>query len=82
VRLAIKLPDAPRALGISDPYPDLLDDWNQTTHQWSWQVVSPDAAPEVERAIEIVQQYQPESGPMTAGPAQEANGQAALAPPA
>ena len=82
VRLAIKLPDAPRALGISDPYPDLLDDWNQTTHQWSWQVVSPDAAPEVERAIEIVQQYQPASGPMTAGPAEEANGQAALAPPA
>ena len=80
VRLAIKLPDAPRALGIGDPYPDLLDDWNQTTHQWSWQVVSPDAVPEVERAIEIVQQYHPASGPMTAGPAEEANGQAALAP--
>ena len=60
---------------MSDPYPDLLDDWNQTTHQWSWQIVSPDAVPEVERAIEIVEQHQPESGPMTAG-----NGQKALTP--
>jgi hypothetical protein len=82
VRLAIKLPDAPRALGLGDPYPDLLDDWNPTTHQWSWQVVSPDAAPEVERAIEIVQQYHPASRPMTAGAADEANGQAALTSPA
>jgi hypothetical protein len=81
VRLAIKLPDAPRALGLGDPYPDLLDDWNQTTHQWSWQVVSPDAVPEVERAIEIVEQYHPASGPMTAGPAEKADGQAILAPP-
>jgi hypothetical protein len=75
VRLAIKLPDAPRTLGVGDPYPDLLDDWNATTHEWSWQVVSADAVPEVERAIEIVQQYHPASGPMTAG-----NGQAALTP--
>jgi hypothetical protein len=82
VRLAIKLPDAPRALGVGDPYPDLLDDWNQTTHQWSWQVVSPDAVPEVERAIEIVQQYHPASGPMTAAPAEKGNGQAALTPQA
>ena len=82
VRLAIKLPDDPRALGLGDPYPDLLDDWNQTTHQWSWQVVSPDAVPEVERAIEIVQQYHPASGPMRAVPAEKAAGQAALAPPA
>jgi hypothetical protein len=37
--------------------------------------VSADAVPEVERAIEIVQQYHPASGPMTAG-----NGQAALTP--
>ena len=82
VRLAIKLPDAPRALGVGDPYPDLLDEWNPTTHQWSWQVVSADAVPEVERAIEIVEQHQPASGPMTAGPADKENGQAALAPPA
>ena len=81
VRLSIKLPDAPRELGLGDPYPSLLDDWNQTTHQWSWQVVSPDAVPEVERAIEIVQQYHPAAGPMTAGPAEKGNGQAALAPP-
>ena len=82
VRLAIKLPDAPRTLGIGDPYPDLLDDWNQTTHEWSWQVVSPDGVPEVERAIEIVEQNHPASGPMTAAPADKENGQAALAPPA
>jgi hypothetical protein len=62
VRLAIKLPDAPRALNLADPYPDLLDEWNPTTHQWSWQVASPDDVPEVERAIEIAERYHPESG--------------------
>jgi hypothetical protein len=81
VRLAIKLPDSPRTLGIGDPYPDLLDEWNGTTHEWSWQIVSPDAVPEVERALEIAQQYHPASGPMTASPAEKGNGQAALAPP-
>jgi hypothetical protein len=74
VRLAVKLPGAPRDLGLGDPYPDLLDDWNPTTHQWSWQVVSADAVPEVERAIELVQ----EPGFVTAGAAEETNGQAAL----
>jgi hypothetical protein len=74
VRLAVKLPGAPRDLGLGDPYPDLLDEWNPTTHQWSWQVVSADAVPEVERAIELVQ----EPGFVTAGAAEETNGQAAL----
>jgi hypothetical protein len=82
VGLAIKLPDEPRALGLGDPYPDLLDHWNQTTRQWSWQVVSPDEVPEVERAIEIAQQYHPASGPMTAARGKKVNGPVAMAPPA
>jgi hypothetical protein len=86
VRLAIKLPDEPRALGLGDPYPDLLDDWNQTTRQWSWQVASPDEVPEVERAIEIAQPYHPASGPMTVARATKGDGNGdgamAVAPPA
>ena len=61
VRLAIKLPDAPRTLGLTDPYPNLLDKWNPTTRQWSWQVASQDELPDVERAIEIAEQFQSES---------------------
>ena len=57
VRLAIKLPDAPRALNVGDPYPTLLDKWNPTTRQWSWEVASPDEVPDVERAIEIAEQF-------------------------
>jgi hypothetical protein len=64
VRLAIKLPDHPRTLNIADPYPDLLDEWNPTSHQWSWEVGSPDDVPEVERAIEIAEQYHEASTPM------------------
>jgi hypothetical protein len=73
VRLAIKLPNEPRALNVTDPYPDLLDEWNPTTRQWSWQVGSPDEVPEVERAIEIAQQYQPASGPMMFAESPEAS---------
>jgi hypothetical protein len=58
VRLAIKLPDAPRTLNVADPYPTLLDTWNPTTRQWSWEVPSTDEVPDVERAIEIAQQFQ------------------------
>jgi hypothetical protein len=57
VRLAIKLPAEPRALSLADPYPDLLDEWNPTTRQWSWEIASPDEVPEVERAIEIAEQH-------------------------
>jgi hypothetical protein len=62
VRLAIKLPDEPRALNLADPYPDLLDEWNPTTREWSWQIASPDEVPEVERAIEIAERYHSASG--------------------
>jgi hypothetical protein len=69
VRLAIKLPDAPRALNLTDPYPDLLDEWNPTTREWSWQIGSPDEVPDVERAIDIAQRHHPAAGPMMfAGP--------------
>ena len=62
VRLAIKLPDEPSALNLADPYPDLLDEWNPTSREWSWQIASPDDVPEVERAIEIAQRYASASG--------------------
>ena len=69
VRLAVKLPAEPRALGLGDPYPDLLDEWNPATRQWSWEIASPDDVPEVERAIEIAAQHHAASEPMTvAGP--------------
>jgi hypothetical protein len=79
VRLAIKLPDEPRALNLTDPYPDLLDEWNPTTRQWSWQIASPDEVPEVERAIEIAERYHASSGAMTFAETPEAP--AAMAPP-
>jgi hypothetical protein len=64
VRLAVKLGDDPRALGIADPYPNLLDEWNPTRREWSWQVASPDDVPDVERAIEIAERHQTSSKPM------------------
>ncbi len=57
VRLAIKLPAEPRKLNLADPYQDLLDEWNPTTRQWSWEIASADEVPEVERAIEIAERH-------------------------
>jgi hypothetical protein len=82
VRLAIKLPAEPRALNLADPYPDLLDEWNPTTRQWSWQVASPDEVPEVERAIEIAERYHSASEPMTVAGAETPEAPLAMAPPA
>jgi hypothetical protein len=79
VKLAIKLPDEPRALNLTDPYPDLLDEWNATARQWSWQVASRDEVPEVERAIEIAEQYHSPTGTLTFAETPEAP--ATMAPP-
>jgi hypothetical protein len=80
VQLAVKLPDDPRTLGIADPYPDLLDDWNPTKRQWSWQVASPDDLPDVERAIEIAQRYETASEPMALAGATVRRTPAAMGP--
>jgi hypothetical protein len=71
VQFWVKLPLDPAALrdlGLKadDPYPALESRWDPQNRQWYWDVPSIDEVPDVDPAIELTAQYQPESGPMKA----------------
>ena len=79
MKLAIKLPDEPRALNLTDPYPDLLDDGIRRPGSGAGRSRRRDEVPEVERAIEIAEQYHSPTGTLTFAETPEAP--AAMAPP-
>jgi hypothetical protein len=65
----IKLPLAPDELrrlghGIPDLYPELVSRWAANYKQWTWEVPSLEAVPDVTPAIELTSRYQPPNGPM------------------
>jgi hypothetical protein len=65
VLLRVKLPRTPGELGLDNPYPDLAERWEERSKEWSWEVPSPNALPEVGIAVDITRRYQPPAGPMS-----------------
>jgi hypothetical protein len=62
--LAFKLPDAPAALGLQSPYPDLREDWDGGEHEWGWVSITAERIPDVRIAFDMVRPYHPATGPM------------------
>jgi hypothetical protein len=67
-RVAIKVPDAPSSLGLRSPYPNLVESWNASEHEWGWTIPSMDAVPDLAPAIELVAPFHPARGPMVGPP--------------
>jgi len=63
-RLWVKLPNDPKSLGLTDPFPGLGGDWDGHNRQWSWGIPSSAEIPDVGCALEISVPLQPNSGPM------------------
>ncbi len=64
-RFAVRLPDIPDALGLADPYPDLVSSWDPAENMWGWTIPSTDRIPDVATALTLVEQLNPQSGPMS-----------------
>jgi hypothetical protein len=64
-RLAIKIPAPPDELSLVDPYPQLEDSWAPAEREWGWTVPTTDSVPDVGIAVDLVQPFHSESGPMT-----------------
>jgi hypothetical protein len=69
VEFWVKLPLAPdelRARGenVPDLYPELRSRWDAKNKQWTWEVPTLEASPEVGPAVDLTRRYQPISGPM------------------
>jgi hypothetical protein len=64
IHFAVKLPDDPVRLGLSDPYPELQSAWDAHNRQWHWEVPSPNQVPDVARALDLSVPFQPVTGPM------------------
>ena len=39
LRLAVKLPDTPAALGLANPYPELQQNWAAEDREWGWTLI-------------------------------------------
>lgn len=63
-RLAVKVPAPIDELGIADPFPDLESSWVEDEREWGWTIPSVASIPNINLAIELAHQLQPESGPM------------------
>jgi hypothetical protein len=73
VELWVKLPLAPdelRARGEDVPalYPELRSRWDANNKQWTWEVPTLEASPDLGPAIELTSRYQPNRGPMRVPP--------------
>ena len=64
-RFAVRLPDTPEALGFSNPYPALNTSWDAVENMWGWTVTSRSEIPHVATALALVEDLNPETGPMT-----------------
>jgi hypothetical protein len=69
-RLAVRLPAPPGELGLTNPFPELAEDWDTNQQEWGWTVSSVDQVPDVLPLIEIAAKLNPATGPMPvpAGP--------------
>jgi hypothetical protein len=59
VRLVVKIPKSPEALGLTDPYPQLGGWWLDNAAEWCWHIPS-DLADSLDlpAVLEIAQTYQ------------------------
>ena len=57
VRLALKIPDDPDALGLSNPYPELATTWTPTEQWWAWTVPTADQVPDIARLMPLVRRF-------------------------
>jgi len=64
VEFAVKLPETPERLGLSNPYPALRSWWHAASRQWTWAVPSLADLPNVGIAIDLSRPFQPPRGPM------------------
>jgi hypothetical protein len=64
IEFAVKLPDSPERLGLTDPYPHLKSSWQPSARQWMWAIPTLDDVPDVSHAIDLSRQFQPDKGPM------------------
>lgn len=56
-RLAVKIPDDPDALGLTNPYPELATTWTPAWREWSWTVPTIEQIPDVSRLIPLIRQF-------------------------
>lgn len=63
-------PDELRARGDDVPnlYPELRARWDKGNKQWTWEIPTVGAIPDIGRAIELTTRYQPASGAMQVPP--------------
>jgi hypothetical protein len=69
----VKLPLQPEELRASgkdvpDLYPELPRRWDANNKQWTWEVPTVEAVPNIGPAIELTSRHQPARGPMQAPP--------------
>jgi hypothetical protein len=63
-RFAVRLPDTPGALGLSNPYPQLAESWDAAENMWGWTIPTVEQVPAVGAALALVEPFNPETGPM------------------
>ena len=82
IEFAVKVPDDPDRLKLTNPYPHLKTWWDGANRQWTWAIPSPDDVPDVSLALELSRKLQPERGPMPrpAGEPRLADGDKAARP--
>src|SRR5271165_6539730 len=64
-RFAVKLPDEPAALLLTNPYPDLAETWYEDERERGWTLGPLDVIPDLRPAIEIAERFHPSAGPAT-----------------
>lgn len=64
VEFAVKVPDDPERLRLTNPYPRLESWWDAPSRQWTWAIPSADDVPDVGLALELSRGFQPSTGPM------------------
>jgi alkylated DNA nucleotide flippase Atl1 len=66
-RIAVKLPDSPTSLSLSNPYPNLLETWSEHDREWGWTVDLPGLLPDMRPAVDIAERFHPSTGPTIEG---------------
>ncbi len=56
-RLLVVIPDDPAALGLADPYPELVGTWTPADRQWAWTVPTVEQVPDVGKLIPIARRF-------------------------
>ena len=68
VRLAVKLPDTPAALSLTNPYPHLEESWQGNWREWGWTLDPHRGLPDPRPIVELAQRVHPATGPTKQGP--------------